>query len=563
MNRRKFLATAAAAPAAAILGGRFARAEDHLKWAVFTPDSEVTFRTVMKPFAETVQRETNNAVVFDLFPNGALGRNPGQQPQMVVDGVADLAWVIPSYSPGRFPDTEVLELPGMFKNLRESSLVASGLAAGNVLKDYGDFYIVGLWGTAPYSIHTNFPVNSIADLKGKTIRASSKNESAALRAFGAVPIGMPVTEIPEAISRGTISGTTSHMSPFFDFGLDRVTNNHFFIGLGVVPLTVVMNKKKFDALPESARAIIERNAGPALTKVWIKFDHQLQCGKSREAKEQSETQGRVSFPGRSRPSAEAVDAGSRAMGGGQRPAQGTQGGARLRAGQGAGRAEGLRRLSPSARHPKGEAVLHSRSPIPIKCAGTALHHGSLFCARLCRARWRGWTVSLMARIDRTSKLLAQALAVLGLGALLCFAVMTMADGFLRFFFARPIDAVRDVGGLVAAFAVACCIPVAIVERSNITIRFLSAIIGPRAGRIADVAAAILVEIVLILMTWQFVVFANQAWATGTATWMLRIPSAPVWGAIAVILGISALLQIVVGVQILRGDYPNAHPEITG
>jgi TRAP-type C4-dicarboxylate transport system substrate-binding protein len=112
-------------------------------------------------------------------------------------------------------------------------------------------------------------VNSIADLKGKTIRASSKNESAALRAFGAVPVGMPVTEIPEAISRGTISGTTSHLSPFFDFGLDRVTNNHFFIGLGVVPLCVLMNKKKFDALPQSAQAVIERNAGPALTKTWI------------------------------------------------------------------------------------------------------------------------------------------------------------------------------------------------------------------------------------------------------------------------------------------------------
>jgi TRAP-type C4-dicarboxylate transport system substrate-binding protein len=269
MDRRRFLATAAALPAATMLGSTFAAAEDHLKWAVFTPDSEVTFRTVMKPFAETVQRETANAVIFDLFPNGALGRNPGQQPQMVLDGVADVAWVIPSYSPGRFPDTEVLELPGMFKDLREASLVATALNAHKALHDYDDFYVIGLWGTAPYSIHTNFPVNSIADLKGKTIRASSKNESAALRAFGAVPVGMPVTEIPEAISRGTISGTTSHMAPFFDFGLDRVTNNHFFIGLGVVPLAVLMNKKKFDALPEAARVVIERNAGAALTKAWI------------------------------------------------------------------------------------------------------------------------------------------------------------------------------------------------------------------------------------------------------------------------------------------------------
>jgi len=176
--------------------------------------------------------------------------------------------------------------------------------------------------------------------------------------------------------------------------------------------------------------------------------------------------------------------------------------------------------------------------------------------------YRG-TVTAMARINWASKSLAQALAVLGLGTLLGFAVMTMADGLLRFFLARPIDAVRDVGGLVAAFAVACCIPVAIVERSNITIRFLTSFIGQRAGRIADGAAAVLVEIVLILMTWQFVIFAKQAQATGTATWMLRIPAAPFWWAVAFMVGISALLQVVVAVQILRGDHPGRRPEIAG
>ncbi len=127
MHRRRFLASAAAVPSVVMLGRKFAQAEDHLKWAVFTPDSEVTFRTVMKPFAEAVQRESDNAVAFDLFPNGALGRNPGQQPQMVIDGIADVAWVVPSYSPGRFPDTEVLELPGLFTDLRE--IVSCGCAA--------------------------------------------------------------------------------------------------------------------------------------------------------------------------------------------------------------------------------------------------------------------------------------------------------------------------------------------------------------------------------------------------------------------------------------------------
>ena len=61
------------------------------------------------------------------------------------------------------------------------------------------------------------------------------------------------------------------------------------------------------------------------------------------------------------------------------------------------------------------------------------------------------------------------------------------------------------------------------------------------------------------MTWQFVVFANQARMNGSATWMLRIPTAPVWAGVALILGISAVLQIVVGIKTVRGDYTDGYP----
>jgi len=169
----------------------------------------------------------------------------------------------------------------------------------------------------------------------------------------------------------------------------------------------------------------------------------------------------------------------------------------------------------------------------------------------------------MQQLDWATRMAARALAVIGLGALLCFAAATIADGLLRFLFARPIDAVRDVGGLVAAFAVASCIPAAIVERSNITVRFISSFISPSAGRIADVAAAVLVTIVLVLMAWQFIVFAQQAQANASATWMLRIPAAPFWWGVAGMLWISVVLQIVVTVRYARGDYADHSSELKG
>ena len=162
---------------------------------------------------------------------------------------------------------------------------------------------------------------------------------------------------------------------------------------------------------------------------------------------------------------------------------------------------------------------------------------------------------MIVDIETAARKLARGLAAIGLGALLVFAATTIADGLLRFFLASPIDAVRDLGGLVAAFAVACCIPLAIIDRSSITIRFVTSFIGPRAGHAADAVAALLVELVLVLMTWRFVLFARQAALDGNSTWMLRIPTAPVWAAVAAMIGIAALLQLLVLRACLRGAAP--------
>ena len=151
--------------------------------------------------------------------------------------------------------------------------------------------------------------------------------------------------------------------------------------------------------------------------------------------------------------------------------------------------------------------------------------------------------------------LARALAVAGLGLLLVFAAATIADGLLRFFAARPIDAVRDLGGLVAALAVACCIPLVVIERGNISIRFVAAVAGPAASRVADIAASGLVLAVLLAMTWQFGKLAARAAADGASTWMLRIPTAPVWWLVAAMVAVAAGLQAVVLALCLQGRPP--------
>lgn len=239
-----------------------------LRFAIFSPDSEQTYLSVFRPFAEAVNKDAAGTVVIELYPNGALGRSPAQQAQMVLDGVADLAWVVPSFTPGRFRDMEVFELPGLFRDLNEATLVMTRLIDSGQIKGYEQFIPIGSFGTAPYSIHTRVPIKTLADLKGRKIRVAGAMEGDTLKALGAVPIGMPTTEITESIGRGTIDGTTSHPAPLFDFGFNRVVNAHYFIQLGVLPVDVLMNKAKFDSLPKAGQEAIRKHSGLWMAKLF-------------------------------------------------------------------------------------------------------------------------------------------------------------------------------------------------------------------------------------------------------------------------------------------------------
>jgi TRAP-type C4-dicarboxylate transport system permease small subunit len=160
---------------------------------------------------------------------------------------------------------------------------------------------------------------------------------------------------------------------------------------------------------------------------------------------------------------------------------------------------------------------------------------------------------MLAAAERIARHFARALAVAGLGLLLCFAVATIADGLLRYLVARPIDAVRDIGGMVAAVAVASCIPLVMLDRGNITIKFIASFVGRRAGRVADFVASILVELVLIGMAWQFYRFAAQAARDGIATWMLHVPTAPFWWVATGLIWVAVAMQALVTLHYLVGE----------
>ena len=150
--------------------------------------------------------------------------------------------------------------------------------------------------------------------------------------------------------------------------------------------------------------------------------------------------------------------------------------------------------------------------------------------------------SLFQRFERAGLFATRALSVAGLIALMVLAFMTLLDGLARWLANQPIEGVRDIGGLAIALAVSCCIPVGLMERSNITIRVMESVAGARLGKVLDALAALVVAVVMVALAWQFMVFAGKIARANETTWVLHIPTAPFWYGVAAILWCAVLVQ---------------------
>ncbi len=280
----------ALACAVTLLAAAQPRAETVLKFAAFPPPRGALIEDVLGPWTKAVNAELKGVVEVKLFPGGALGRNPVQQYKLVTDKVVDIAYVVMGYTPGQFPDATVFELPFLVHSSLEGSVAHWRAFEKGLMRGYGDVKMLGLFTIPPQSLQTRFPVESIADLDGKKIRAAGPYQSAALKILGAVPVsGIAVPAVAEAVSRGVVDGTLSDWNGMYAFRLIGITKHHFEVPLGTAAAGIVMNKDSFAALPEKARAAIDKLSGEAMSRTHgVEFDKRYDENLARAKKDKSQ-----------------------------------------------------------------------------------------------------------------------------------------------------------------------------------------------------------------------------------------------------------------------------------
>lgn len=247
-----------------------------LKVAHFLPPVASGQKLVLQPWCDRLAQESGGQIVCQLYPALQLGGTAAQLVDQVRNGVADVVWTAPGYSPGRFPAIEALELPFVITDATSGSRAAWTFYQTHARKEFEAYKVLAMSVDGGVAIHTaKNPVAALADFKGLKLRASNRLGSQTLVALGGIPVAMPPAQMTEAISKGVVDGAMAAWEVVGPTKLDEVTKFHAKPVAGApyvsaTVLTVLMNKERYAALPADLREIIDRNSGPVLSEIFGK-----------------------------------------------------------------------------------------------------------------------------------------------------------------------------------------------------------------------------------------------------------------------------------------------------
>lgn len=229
-------------------------AQIKLRYANFPPAP--TFPCVqMERWAKEVQKRTNGKVVVETYPGGTL-LNSSNMFDGVLSGMADIGCSCPAYEPGRFPLIAGIIQPVGFKTCKVSSRALWTLTQEFKPKSLKDFKVVTMFTSAPSYLATKKPVRSLEDLAGLELRAAG-NMVETLKAMGAAPVGMPMSALPEALQKGVVKGYAASKEVLLDFKFAEIVKYVTDYSLGTVSFAVLMNKAKWNSLPEDVQKVID------------------------------------------------------------------------------------------------------------------------------------------------------------------------------------------------------------------------------------------------------------------------------------------------------------------
>ena len=217
-------------------------------------------------WAQRVNDQSGGALKIDVRDGTALA-NFGNSYDRVLSDVVQIGWVQPAFIAGKFPLSEVTNLPFMTDDDVNCSLALWRYYKSPVMAaELQD--VVPIWASclAQSGLHFAKAPRSDTELNGLKMRVAGKVPSQIVERMGGTPVSMTAESIYEALQRGTIDGMVTSWAAFEPYKFAEVAFYHVEVPIGSNPSMFMMSRKKYESLPPAARKALDDNSGEAIVR---------------------------------------------------------------------------------------------------------------------------------------------------------------------------------------------------------------------------------------------------------------------------------------------------------
>src|SRR5512135_454813 len=213
-------------------------------------------KTVWEPMLGDLKKKSNGKITSTMFAGGALGKGP-EHFDIVAKGLSDMGYFTATWTPGRFPLTDVLSL-AVWVDGKDVAADIGNAVYDRALKDeFKNVKVLELNGCIQSFIWTKKPVSKMADLKGMKLRSPGGHQTNYIKALGAEPLFMPLGDVYLAMETGTVDGIVTCPPLILAYKLHEVAKHATVLTFGCVSEGTVMNLNSWNKLPEDQKKTVE------------------------------------------------------------------------------------------------------------------------------------------------------------------------------------------------------------------------------------------------------------------------------------------------------------------
>jgi TRAP-type transport system periplasmic protein len=247
-----------------------------LRMHTFLPPVANPVKHFMMPWAEKIAKDSNGRIKVQIYPAMQLGGKAEQLLQQVRDGVADIVWTLPGFTPGVMPKLEIFELPFLHRNTHSTVMALQDYVPLYMKKDFEPYHVLLVHAHAGALFMSRDPINKVEDFKGMKLRSYSRTNAWILEALGAAPLQVALPELAPMLSKGTVSGSILPYEIAPAVKMQDLTDYFTTLAppqprLSTAIFTFLMNKKKYESLPPDLKKVIDDNSGAKLAPVAIEI----------------------------------------------------------------------------------------------------------------------------------------------------------------------------------------------------------------------------------------------------------------------------------------------------